>query len=150
MATTVVDRVFLDTNVLVAATDRLRAAHHSAVEVLDGWRANGATLYVSGQVLREYLVVVTRPVSANGLGLDPSDAVDNLRVFRSRVSPVDENTAVQDRLLMLLDQIPGRGKQIHDANLVATMLVHGLDKLVTANPGDFARYRDVIAVLPLQ
>ena len=39
-----------------------------------------------------------------------------------------------------------RGKRIHDANLVATMLAHGIRVLVTLNPADFAPFADKIEV----
>lgn len=39
------------------------------------WPASGSVLYTSGQILREYLVVATRPVHHNGLGLARPDAV---------------------------------------------------------------------------
>jgi hypothetical protein len=33
-----------------------------------------------------------------------------------------------------------RGRQVHDANIVATMRVFGLKNLLTHNPADFARF----------
>jgi len=32
------------------------------------------------------------------------------------------------------------GKAIHDANIVATLIEHGIGLLATENPDDFARY----------
>jgi predicted nucleic acid-binding protein len=62
MATTVAERALLDTNVLLAATDEGRDQHARAIETLDEWPAAGTTLYTSGQILREYLAVATRPL----------------------------------------------------------------------------------------
>ena len=56
---------------------------------------------------------------------------------------------VTAKLLDLLLQFPSGGKQVHDANIVATMLVHGVPKLLTHNTADFARFSSVIEVLPL-
>ena len=36
--------------------------------------------------------------------------------------------------------VPVGGKQVHDANIVATMLAHGERRLLTLNTGDFRRY----------
>jgi predicted nucleic acid-binding protein len=47
-------------------------------------------------------------------------------------------------------EIPSGGKQVHDANIVATMLVYGIPKLLTHNTTDFARFSELITVLPLQ
>jgi predicted nucleic acid-binding protein len=41
------------------------------------------------------------------------------------------------------------GKQVHDANVVATMLVHGVDTLVTLNSDDFVRFSGHIQVVGL-
>jgi predicted nucleic acid-binding protein len=74
---TVARRVLLDTNILVAATDRRRAEHALAVAALNEWPVAGTTLYTSGQILREYLSVATRPAAQNGLGLSQPDALAN-------------------------------------------------------------------------
>jgi predicted nucleic acid-binding protein len=145
----VADRVFLDTNVLLAATDEGRDEHTRAVAILNDWPADGIALYASGQVLREYLCVATREIVDNGLGLARSDAIANVVAFRDRLSSLDENGKVVDRLLDLLENIDCRGKQAHDANVVATMLVHGVETLVTANEGDFKRFAEHIRITPL-
>ena len=43
----------------------------------------------------------------------------------------------------------GHGNQIHDANVVATMLVHGSETLVTGNRADFRRFEGLIRVVGL-
>ena len=77
------DRVMLDTNVLLAATDEGRAEHRDALTIMNEWAAGDTTLCTSGQILREYLAVATRPTEQNGLGLKPADAVSNMRAIRS-------------------------------------------------------------------
>ena len=39
-----------------------------------------------------------------------------------------------------------RGKRIHDANIVATMAVHGIHILLTQNGADFAPFNDIAIV----
>src|SRR5699024_798555 len=85
MATPDVNRAVVDTNVLLAATDEARPDHEAAQRVLNDWSASGVVLYSTGQVLREYLAVATRPASANGLGLPRQDAIANVRALRSRM-----------------------------------------------------------------
>jgi predicted nucleic acid-binding protein len=134
------DRAMLDTNVLLAATDEGRAEHHQAVTIINNWPGRGTTLYTSGQIMREYLTVATRPAGNNGLGLTLADALANARALRRRTSLLAEDRKVADRLLALLNDIACGGKQVHDANVVATMLVHGIDTLVTINLDDFTRF----------
>ncbi len=150
MATRVADRVLLDTNVLLAATDEGRGEHAAALAALNDWPATGTALYTSGQILREYLSVATRPLEHNGLGLTQSDAIANARALRGRLRSLEENLKVTDRLFGLLGDIACRGKQVHDANIVATMLVHGVDTIVTMNTSDFARFADRVAIVELR
>lgn len=149
MTTRVADRAVLDTNVLLAATDIGRTEHDRALVALNDWPSEGTAVYTSGQILREYLCVVTRPLSQNGLGLGQQDAVSNVRAFRSRLSFLDENDKTTDRLVELLDDCECAGKQVHDAHVVATALTHGVDTVVTMNVDDFARFSDHISVVPL-
>lgn len=149
MATKVADRAVLDTNVLLAATDEGRSEHARAIAALNDWPTAGTVLYTTGQILREYLSVATRPVRLNGLGLAPPDAVTNVRALRERLRFVPENDKVTGRLLTLLDHIDCAGKQVHDANVVATMLVHGIDTVVTMNVADFTRYDEHVRVISL-
>lgn len=147
MATKVAERAVLDTNVLLAATDESRATHTQALDLLSAWPAAGTVLYTSGQILREYLAAATRPAEVNGLGLSRADAVANTRALRGRLRVLAESEKVADRLLALLDEVECFGQQVHDANIVATMLVHGVDTVVTSNADDFARFAHLITVM---
>ena len=138
--TKVADRVFLDTNIWLAATDEGRPDHARALAVFNAWPAMGTTLYTSGQVVREYVCVATRPVQQNGLGLARADALTNARALYGRLQALDEGRKVTERLLALLDDVDCTGKQVHDANIVSTMLAYGIDTLVTLNVSDFARF----------
>ena len=149
MATPAADRAVLDTNVLLTATDEGRPGHTHALTALNSWPAAGVVLYTSGQILREYLVVATRPVSGNGLGLDREHAIGNVRALRARLQTLAEDLRVSDRLVDLLDDVRCTGSQIHDANIVATMLVHGIETLVTANVTDFRRFDRHISLVDL-
>ena len=66
-----------------------------------------------------------------------------------RLSLLAEDVKVSDRLLELLDRVECAGKQIHDANVVAAMLVHGIDTVVTINVDDFARFGSYVRVVGL-
>lgn len=150
MARPAADRAVLDTNVLLAATDEGRIEHADAVEAVNEWPASGLVLYTSGQILREYLVVSTRPQAVNGLGLTIADAVANVRAFRTRLRLLAEEVKVTERLLELLEVVDCSGKQVHDANLVATMLVHGIGTVVTSNVTDFVRFSRHVQVCGLR
>lgn len=61
MATTDADGLFVDTNVLVHANVAEAPLHQAALKALADARDGGCGVWTSRQVVREYLVVRTRP-----------------------------------------------------------------------------------------
>jgi predicted nucleic acid-binding protein len=53
------------------------------------------------------------------------------------------------RLLELLVQNHCADKQVHDANVAATMLVHGIEAILTLNTADFAQFDEHVQVIEL-
>jgi predicted nucleic acid-binding protein len=153
MATTVADlaglpaRAMLDANVLVAATDPSRPEHHDALRIMTDWPRLGVGLCTSTQILREYLSVATRPYEHNGLGLPLIEATGNVRIFQRQTTVLADGANVVRRLLTLLDDVVCAGKQIHDANVVATMLAHDVHEVVTMNPTHFARFEAYVNLI---
>ncbi|CAN5593356.1 hypothetical protein BH24ACT15_BH24ACT15_23850 [soil metagenome] len=58
-------------------------------------------------------------------------------------------TVPAERVRQLLTSVDCIGKQVHDANVVATILTHGIRTIVTENVEDFARFEDVVALITL-
>jgi predicted nucleic acid-binding protein len=143
-----VEACFVDTNVLLAACDEGRPSHENATRLLEEALAGRRNLYASGQVFREFLVVATRPPKANGLGMSAGDALANVAEFSRCIRLLDENEAVSRRLRDLIRRHRLKGKRIHDANIVATLLVHGLDRLVTDNAADFKVFEQIATLSP--
>jgi len=73
-------------------------------------------------------------------------AIADVRRFQSSFEIADEGPANLERLLELLAAHPGAGKQVHDTNLVAAMLVHGIRRLMTFNSSDFQRFAGTIEI----
>jgi predicted nucleic acid-binding protein len=142
------DAVLLDTNILLTATAPARPLHREALTLLQKGPPRDIPLWISPQIVREYLVVATRPAQVNGLGLTPAAALDNIEQFRGRLVLLKERDRVLNRLLALIREFEVAGKQIHDANLVATALVHGAGRILTLNPDDFQRFASRIEITP--
>jgi predicted nucleic acid-binding protein len=140
---------FVDTNVLVYATSSGAPLHQRASEELRRRHESGQELWVSRQVLREYLAALSRPQTF-AKPRPARELVSDIRYFLSHFRLAEEGPAVTEELLELIEEVEIGGKQIHDANLVATMLVHGIPALLTHNTGDFARFSEVIRVIPLE
>ena len=140
--------VFLDTNVLVHANVAEAPLHTSALAAIEQRYVAGAELWVSRQVLREYVAVLSRPQSFSA-PQPMSTLIERVRYFSSRFRVADEGPEVTERLLALLEQITVGGSKVHDANIVATMQANGIKQLLTDNVDDFARFSQLITVLPL-
>jgi predicted nucleic acid-binding protein len=137
--------VLVDTNVLVEATDERRKHHRSAFELVE----NRPGLTLCAQVIREYLVVATRPAAraGNGLGLSLPEALQNIAAFRERMRLLPEEKPVLPALFKLLDSVRCSGKRIHDANVVATAMTHGVHAILTFNLDDFRGFRQHIELI---
>jgi len=56
---------------------------------------------------------------------------------------------VADQLQGLLTDVGCSGKQVHDANVVATMLARSVGTVVTMNLADFARFERYVSLVEL-
>ena len=140
--------VFIDTNILVFATILQAPFHQQARSRLHSLRQTNTTLWISPQVIREYLAVITRPQTFSQ-PLSAADAARDARGLMRRFRLAEVDAGVTLSLLQLLNTIQIGGKQVHDANIVATMQTHGIGQLLTHNVSDFARYSHLITVIPL-
>ena len=148
MATKVVEPVFVDTNNLVHANDEDSAFHADARARLTELDSSGCDLRINRQVLREYAVVVGRKMHEKN-AFDAKALTADLSRFETEFLVADEDQEVTAQLKKLINSHAVKGKPVHDANIVATMLTHGITRLLTQNEGDFTRYRPLIEVLSL-
>ena len=131
--------LFLDTNVLIYASIKEAPEHQAVRDFVEQHLALGTPLFISRQVLREYLAVLSRPQS-NCNPIPPATLLTWLATWRDRCEVLDDNGAVMEILWGLFASTSFGGKQVHDANIVATVFNYGLDTLVTANTADFVRF----------
>jgi len=61
---------------------------------------------------------------------------------------LNENETSTRKLIDLGSRYQVIGKQIHDTNIVATMLIHEVTRLVTFNPDDFKRFSEIEVIVP--
>ncbi len=137
-----------DTSVIL----RLNEPGNPVVEIvgkcLEKLRIDRQELVIVPQILVEFWVVATRPKSVNGLGLTIDEAeleIENLqRVFP--VLPETENIFATWKVLVTKYRVSG--KVAHDTRIVAAMIVHGIENILTLNPDDFKRFTEINAVSP--
>jgi predicted nucleic acid-binding protein len=138
----------VDTNVLVYANLEYSPFCSIAEQRLNSLSTQSHDLWISRQVLREYLATMTRGNIVDR-HLSTKTLLDDIRYFSEYFYLAEDNEAVTTKLLALMEQIPIGGAQVHDANLIATMQVYGISKLLTHNTKDFERFTGLITVLPL-
>ncbi len=148
MVTTDAKSVFLDTNVLVYASVAEAPLHQVARDAIQAYEQSGNSLWISRQVLREYLAVLTRP-QAFTEPIPIETLLVAVQAFATRFQVADETLQVTERLIKIMEQVTVGGRQVHDANIVATMQTYGIEQLLTHNVGDFVRFAELITVLPL-
>jgi predicted nucleic acid-binding protein len=138
--------VFIDTNILVYSTRLSSSFHARATRALTKAAAAEPRLALSRQVLREYLAVVTRPAGESE-PLAMADALADITRFAGIFDILEDGPAVGTRLVELCRTVAIGGRQVHDANIVATMLAHGETRLLTADRNDFHRFEPLIEVV---
>lgn len=135
----------VDTNILVQGTISTAPEHLRARAALAQLRAQGRVA-VPRQVLREYMAATTRPQTWSR-ALTLAEAVADINGFIRRFAILEDGQAVWDELIKLSRSFAFGGKQVHDANIVATMLAHGENRLLTFNEADFRRFGSLIDVV---
>lgn len=144
MATMGDDALFVDTNVLVYANVAEAPLHGVALHAITQAQGNGRDLWISRQVLREYLATMTRPQTFGALSRKL--VLEQVRSFGGRFKVADESWRVTEHLLQLLTVHGIGGKRVHDANIVATMMACEIPTLLTHNVADFECFGKQIAL----
>jgi predicted nucleic acid-binding protein len=141
-------KILVDTNILLRAYHSAFVDHERIRSLFDRMLDEDQELWISRQVIREYLVQVTHPRTfAEPLSIH--SALEQLEGITRILHIADETAQVTAQLFALLKDHPTAGKQIHDANIVATMLAYDIDALLTLNADDFKRFeRKIKIVLP--
>ena len=103
---------------------------------------------ISRQVLREYLAVMTRPQTWD-IPLTREEVLQDVNRFLMSFEVLEDGPSVTEMLTALCREVAVGGRQIHDANIVATMLAHGEQRLLTFNTSDFRRYEDRIELIDI-
>lgn len=144
-----VAKAFVDTNILLRAMIPQMNDHTPCETLIQKMWGDDVELWINRQVIREYTVQATHPNS-----FSPPLTIEQVTIQMSAISSLfriaDETSLTTKILFDLLKTYPTtRGKQVHDTNLVATMLVYQIDTLLTLNVDDFKRFSNIIKVVTI-
>lgn len=140
--------ILLDTNILGRLANPADPLHETALDAVAIARQRGYRPAIVPQVIYEFWVVATRPFEQNGLGMSAVEVENDVAKCVQMFDLFRDERAIFDHWHMLVVHHEVKGKQAHDARLVAAMKRHGIQHLLTFNEGDFSRYEDITIVNP--
>lgn len=141
----------VDTGILLRGFARTDPQYRDIRRALLKLRRHGEEFLTSFQNIAEFVNVSTRPTSARGgYGLSLEMADERVRFIESSCRLVTENESSYIRWRELVARYSVNGVAVHDARLIAVMLVHSATQLLTLNERDFRRYEPegIIVVTP--
>jgi len=138
----------LDTNILLRLSQPAHPHHAVTLAAISRVSAISVDLCISSQTVYEFLAVATRPIAASGLGMDQATANSEIGKLISDLTMLYDSQKVVEQLRDLVVSFRVSGKSVHDARIVATMLVSGVTHLMTINIVDFNRYKNITLIDP--
>ncbi|MDZ7963282.1 MAG: PIN domain-containing protein [Aulosira sp. DedQUE10] len=138
----------IDTNILLRSADLSHPMNIDAVNAINTLLSRSESLHIVPQNLIEFWNVYTRPLDRNGLGRTTIEAEAEIKRLKTIFHLSLDTAAVYLEWEKLVITYSVMGVNVHDARLVAAMLVHGLTDILTFNTKDFARYSEITAVHP--
>jgi predicted nucleic acid-binding protein len=143
-----IDKLFIDTNILIYATLIGSPFHITAWQKLQDFQNAQTQLWVNRQVIREYLSTISK-LSTSNPRVVASVHLADLQVLLEDFTIADENEFTTRELFYILEQVAYGRKQVHDSNIVATMMANNIQYILTHNVDDFTRFGDFIQLEPL-
>jgi len=143
------DMIFLDTNLLVYASQAESPFHASSRAVIEKGMMGDLSLCISPQVLAEFYSTITSPKRVTD-PISHDQAVTEMKKYMSskRIAKIFAHKAALDKMLRLLEKYPVKQQEIFDLQLVATMVSNGVTRIYTYNEDDFKRFTEIAVLHP--
>lgn len=138
----------IDTNILLRSAQPSHSMHADAARAVGELLARGEILSIIPQNIIEYWAVATRPVEANGLGMSVDETVAEVSRLRGIFHLFPDTAEIFSEWEGLVSRHGVKGKEAHDARIVAAMLAYKVTHLLTFNTADFKRYTEITTVNP--
>ncbi len=137
--------LFIDTNILIYANVATAPLHEQALNSIKTAHQAKRPLWISRQVLREFIAARTRPQTF-AQPSTPDVVIERVRYLEEQFQVADDTAVVTGQLVKLMGDFKIGGKQVHDANIVASMLTYDIPCLLTHNVKDFERFGEAIRI----
>ena len=140
--------VLVDTNVLIFSIQQGHPSGEVSLRAIKFFLAADEPVCVLPQNISEFWNVCTRPADKNGLGLTPNETENRLNRLDPILTVLHDTPLVYTKWRQLIVRHQVSGIQVHDARIAAAMQVHGIARILTYNPRDFARYYGITPLRP--
>jgi predicted nucleic acid-binding protein len=97
---------------------------------------------------RRILECLDAAATGNGLGFTPDQAARYVDRFQTFFDLLPETPEIFPTWRKIVLDYKVSGIQVHDARIVAAMMVHQVDQLLSFDLDDFKRYRGITVVHP--
>lgn len=141
--------ILADTNILLRSSDPTHPVHELAFASVKKYLADGDGVCIIAQNLIEFWNVATRPTENNGFGWSPDQTDLEVTRLESLLTLLPDTPAIYPEWRKLVLAHSVRGKQVHDARIVAAMKAHNIRSLLTFNASDFKRFEGILLIDPL-
>lgn len=133
------DNILIDTNVLIYSTSRKSPFFAASQAAIGNYVNRNYAIWISRQIIREYLVVKSR-LMLDEKKYDELILTKEMDYLLNNYLVADEINTTSLILGKLLRKYKVAGKQVHDANIIATCIDNRISNILTNNPKHFQRY----------
>jgi predicted nucleic acid-binding protein len=138
----------LDTNVLLRLYQPNSPEFSSIRRAVNSLHRADAALYYLSQNIVEFWNVSTRPIAQNGYGLSSAETNEVAKQIEKAFILLPDVEAIHHEWRRLVLAHGVSGAKVHDARIVAAMIVHGVRQILTLDGRDFERYTEIASVSP--
>lgn len=133
------DNILIDTNILIYSTGGQSPFFTASQAAIANYVNSNYAIWLSRQVIREYLVVKSR-LMLDEKKYDELVLFKEMKYLSDNYFIADEINSTTHILGKLVEKYKIAGKQIHDANIIATCIDNNIFNILTNNPNHFKRY----------
>ena len=138
-----------DTNNFLRLAEKNSPQRQTVLQALRKLRAGNEIICCTPQVLAEFWNVCTRPASARGgFGLTVAQTERKVNLIQKHFRLLPDNLVTFKEWRKLVSDYQITGVKVHDAKLVASMIAHRVQFLITFNTSDFQRFPMIMVINP--
>ena len=130
----------VDTNILLGFSYPADPRYQIVQPITRELLAGGDQLMTTSQNIAEFWNVSTRPADRNGFGQKPVETVPLLQELELLFPLLPDSLDVYPVWRRLVVEYDVSGAKVHDVRLVALMISHNVERILTFNTKDFTRY----------